>query len=184
MYYDPVTLPSIQTGDHLCVLLKPKEMIKNKVSKEKVMMRKFKRSAIIQFGTWITTFDWNEMIMLSDVNDKVAYFATITWIMIEKYFPLTPVIITNTDKEWMTPNIKKLISQRQKAHRLKKIKLRNNLAKKIQIGIKKAIKRYNKRKKNNLLSSSSKEWYRHINNIIGNKKSNINLALVVIVHDI
>ena len=176
MYRDPITLPSIRSSDHLCVLLKPKEIINTKIRKEKVMMRKFKRSAIILFGTWITRFDWSELIMLKDVNDKVAYFATITWIMVEKYFPLTPVLITNTDKEWITPNIKKLISQRQKAHRSKKYKLRNNLAKKIRIEIKRAKVRYNKRKKSNLFSYSSKEWYRHINNILGNKKNSINFT--------
>ena len=58
--------------------------------------------------------------------------------MIEKYFPLTPVTVTNTDKEWVNPNIKKLIAQRQKAHKTKKYKLRNKLAKKIRLGIKKA----------------------------------------------
>ena len=100
------------------------------------MTRKFTRSAIIQFGAWITTFDWSELVMLEDVNDKVAYFATITWIMVEKFFPLTPVIITNTDKDWVTPKIKKLISQRQKAHRLKKFNLRDKLAKKVRIEIK------------------------------------------------
>ena len=117
MYSDPVTLPSIRSSDHLCVLLKPKEMIKNKIKKEKIMIRKFKRSAIIQFGNWITRFDWSELINLKDVNDKVAYFVTITCIMVEKYFPLTPVIRTNTDKEWVTSNIKKLkakISQTEK----------------------------------------------------------------------
>merc|ERR1712240_587601 len=84
MYCDPVTLPSIRSSDHLCVLLKPKEMIKNKIKKEKIMIRKFKRSAIIQFGNWITRFDWYELINLKDVNYKVAYFVTITWIMVEK----------------------------------------------------------------------------------------------------
>ena len=157
MYSDPVTLPSIRSSDHLCVLLKPKDIIKTKIRKEKVMMRKFKKSAIIEFGAWITRFDWSELFMLRDVNDKVAYFATITWLMVEKYFPLTPVLITNTDKEWVTPNIKKLILQRQKAHRLKNYKLRNKLAKRIRVEIKKAKKRYNKRKNSNLLGSSSKK---------------------------
>ena len=114
--------------------------------------------------------------MLRDVNDKVAYFATITWLMVEKYFPLTPVLITNTDKEWVTPNIKKLILQRQKAHRSENYKLRNKLAKRIRVEIKKAKKRYNKRKNSNLLGSSSKKWYRHINNIIGNKKNSVNFT--------
>ena len=51
MYSDPVTLPSIRSSDHLCVLLKPKELVRTKIIKEKVMMRKFKKSPMIQFGT-------------------------------------------------------------------------------------------------------------------------------------
>ena len=52
MYSDPVTLPSIRSSDHLCVLLRPNDRIKTKIKKEKVMTRKFTRSAIIQFGAW------------------------------------------------------------------------------------------------------------------------------------
>ena len=176
MYRDPITLPSISSSDHLCVLLKPKEIVKTKIRKEKNFIRKFKRSAIDFFGSWITWFDWSELIKLKDVNDKVAYFAAITWIMVEKYFPLTPVTITNTDKDWVTPNIKKLIAQRQKAHKLNNYELRNSLAKKIRIEIRRAKVRYHKKKKESILSSNSKEWYRHINNIIGNKKNSMNLT--------
>ena len=93
-------------------------------------MRKFKKSALISFGNWLTRFDWSELFSLSDVNDKVLYFSTITWLMIEKYFPLKPVLISNTDKEWVTPDIKKLIAERQKAHKLKDYDLRDYLAKK------------------------------------------------------
>ena len=173
MYSDPVTLPSIGGSDHLCVLLNPK---KKKITKEKIMMRKFKKSALISFGNWLTRFDWSELFSLSDVNDKVLYFSTITWLMIEKYFPLKPVLISNTDKEWVTPDIKKLIAERQKAHKLKDYDLRDYLAKKISVEIRKAKVNYNTRKTNNFMSSNPKEWYRHINNMIGNKNNNINLT--------
>ena len=67
--------------------------------------------------------------------------------------------------------------RKDKRHIKQKInKLRNELAKKIRLEIKKAKVRYHKEKRENLLSSSSKEWYRHINNIIGNKNNSINLT--------
>ena len=96
--------------------------------------------------------------------------------MIDKYFPLVSVKITNKDKDWFTPNFKKLTEKRQKTHTSKNFNLRNKLAKRITIEIKKAIKRYNKKKRSNILSLSSKEWYRHINNIIGSKKNSLNLT--------
>ena len=54
----------------------------------------------------------------------------IMWIMIDKFFPLIKVVITNNDKEWITSEIKYLIAQRQKAHHKKNYEARNHLAKK------------------------------------------------------
>ena len=130
MYNEPITLPSIGKSDHLCVLLRPINQKNKKIIKEKIMMRKFKKSAIILFGAWLTKFDWSKMFKLQNVNDKVAYFSTITWLMVEKYFPLRLVKISNTDKEWMTPKLKNLISKRQKAHKSNNHDLRDYLAKK------------------------------------------------------
>ena len=36
MYKDPISLPSIRDSDHLCILLQPKEPVKNKVIKDKI----------------------------------------------------------------------------------------------------------------------------------------------------
>ena len=130
MYNEPITLPSIGKSDQLCVLLIPINQKNKKIIKEKIIMRKFKKSAIILFGAWLTKFDWSKMFKLQNVNDKVAYFSTITWLMVEKYFPLRLVKISNTDKEWMTLKLKNLISKRQKAHKSNNHDLRDYLAKK------------------------------------------------------
>ena len=176
MYKEPITLPSIRDSDHLCVLLQPKDPVKSKIIKEKIMVRKFKKSSILAFGFWLTRFDWSELFLLEDVNDKVAYFTTITWIMVEKYFPLTPITVTNTDKEWITPKIKRLILKRQNAHRRKNYKLRDALKREIKKLIRKTKFKFHAKKRSKLLVSSSKEWYRHVSNIIGNKKNNVNLT--------
>ena len=88
LYKDPVTLPSIGNSDHLCVVYVPNNQLKQENTKKKVMIRKFKKSAMIEFGSWITKFDWTLMLQIKDVNQKVLYFSTITWLMVDKYFPL------------------------------------------------------------------------------------------------
>ena len=93
--------------------------------------------------------------------------------MIDKYFPLVTVDITNNDKEWITPEIKLLIRERQKAHLSKKYDLSKHLSKKVAKEIKKAKINYNSRKTEAFSSSNSKEWYQHIFKIIGSGNRNL-----------
>ena len=136
-YKKPVTLPSIGTSDHLCVLYEPVVNPKIDIEKNTIFIRKFHRSAMIAFGSWLVQFDWNVLLSISDVNLKIAYFFELMWIMIEKYFPLVKVVSTNNDKPWITSKIKSLISERQKAHKSLNFYARDQLAKKIKIEIKK-----------------------------------------------
>ena len=60
----------------------------------------------------------------------------------KQIIPPTQVTISNCDKEWITPNIKLLIAERQKAHLCKNFDIRDHLAKKVKHEIKKAKKNY------------------------------------------
>lgn len=171
-YNDPITLPSIGNSDHLCVVYMPKNYIKLENTKKKIMIRKFKESEKPEFGSWITTFDWSLLFKIKCVNEKVSYFSTITWLMIEKYFLVQKITISSSDKEWMTVKIKDLINQRQKAHKAGNLELKNNLAKKVRFEIRKAKVNYNKEKAHLFHMSNPQEWYRHINKIMGNKMKN------------
>ena len=129
-YKDPVSLPKIGKSDHLCVLYEP---IANKnipKSKTKTTTRIFHKSAIMEFGSWLTKFNWNILLMISDVNQKIAYFFEIMWFMIDKFFPPIQVVVADSDKKWITKKIKCLIAERQKAHKSKNYCTRNLLAKK------------------------------------------------------
>ena len=61
---------------------------------------------------------------------KVEYMCSTIWQKINENFPLKPFKIANTDMEWMTPEVKQLIKQRQKAHFTGNIDLSNHLSKK------------------------------------------------------
>ena len=93
LYKDPITLPSIGTSDHLCVVYEPKNYVKQETTKKKISVRKFKQSAKIGFGAWITQFDWSVLFKLNCVNKKVMYFSSITWEMVEKFFPVKTITI-------------------------------------------------------------------------------------------
>ena len=140
------------------------------------MIRQFKKSAMIEFGSWIVNFDWSLLFEIENVNDKVDYFATITWLMIDKLFPLKKITISSTDKEWITPKIKTLIKQRQKAHFAKNPELVKYLASKVRLEIKKAKVHYNENKAHLFHMSNPREWYSHINKIIGNKNRKLNFT--------
>ena len=51
------------------------------------MVRKFKKSALIEFGSWIVNFDWTILFEIQNVNDKIEYFSTVTWLMVDNLFP-------------------------------------------------------------------------------------------------
>ena len=168
LYEIPKSLPKIGKGDHFSLILKPKNYVKPRKCKEYTKRRSFPDSAILEFGRWVTQFNWNFLFDIPDVNDKVLYFATTTWKMIEKCFPIININVANTDKEWMTLRIKKLIKQRQIAHFEKKNDLRDNLAKKIRNEIKKAKLNYRKEKIKPFQNSNPKDWYYFVNKIINN----------------
>ena len=175
-YEDPISLPKIGDGDHFCVLYSPKLYEKPKLQRKKIKTRLFKKSAMQQFGNWITHFNWCEQFQMCDVDKKEAYCYDTVWQNIEKYFPLVKVDVTSTDKEWITTELKVLFSKRQKAHMERNYVLRDCLAKKIKIKEKEAMINYNAKRANLFTKSNSKDWYRHVNNIIRNgEKNTLNL---------
>ena len=176
-YEDPISLPKIGDGDHFPVLYSPKLYEKPNIQKKTIKTRMYKKSAMQQFGNWITHFNWCDQFQMSDVNEKEAYCYETIWQNIEKYFPLVKVNTSSNDKEWITSELKDLFARRQRAHMEGNNELRDCLAKKIRIKVKEAKIRYNAKKVNLFSKSNSRDWYRHVNNIIRNgEKNTINLV--------
>ena len=175
-YYDsPVSLPKIGDGDHYPVLHVPKVYIKPKIQKKKIEKRIFKRSAMLEFGFWLGNFDWSNLFAIEDVNEKITFCHSTIWEKINEYFPLKKIEISENDKEWITPEIKLLMKEKQKAHFENKCDLKDHLAKKLKHKIKEEKLNHNKAKADLFKKSNSKDWYRHINNLINNgEKKNIN----------
>ena len=95
---------------------------------------------------------------------------SIMWNMINKLFPLTKVVISNCDKDQMTPQIKILIADRQKAHLSQNFDLRDHYAKKVKQEIKRAKNNHNSSMTETLLNlkPNAKEWYQHLAKMTNN----------------
>ena len=172
-YKNPITLPSIGTSDHLSVLYEPVSNPKTKIEKKKITIRKYHKSAIIAFGSWLVKFDWSILLSISNVNLKIAYFFEIMWIMIDKYFPPVKIVTTQNDNPWISSKIKSLIAKRQKAHKSQNFKARKQLAKLVLEEVKIAKEKYYKSiAKSFSKGSNTKEWFQHITKIINNGKRN------------
>merc|ERR1712082_142468 len=75
LYNDPISVPLVGKCDHLGVIYKPCALIKsNTRKKEKNSIRKFKESAIIEFGKWLINFNWNALLRINNVNNFFYYF--------------------------------------------------------------------------------------------------------------
>merc|ERR1712055_584262 len=87
-YNDPISLPVISGSDPFSVLYKHYTYKKaNITKKEKITIRKYKESVIIEFGAWLVNFNWNILLRINNVNQKIYYFMNIMWGMINKLFP-------------------------------------------------------------------------------------------------
>ena len=96
--------------------------------------------------------------------------------MVEKFFPVKTITISSSDKEWMTLKIKNLIIMRQKSHKLENKEMRNHLAKRVRQEIRKAKIDFHTSKAHLFHMSNPKEWYNHINKLMGNKNQMLNFT--------
>ncbi|XP_072022450.1 uncharacterized protein [Amphiura filiformis] len=76
---------------------------------------------IHEFGRWITSHTWDEVLNATSTQDKADAFYFTVHEAIERHFPTKVVKLHTSDKPWITPEIKNLIQKRQVAFAEKKI---------------------------------------------------------------
>ena len=120
-YMDPTPLTPLECdegkiglpSDHITVLWEP--LNENFPQKEKrtIIHRPLRESSIIQFGQWISTYDWKEVYGKETAHEKAQMFQSI---LIEKYhfyFPEKTLRISLDDKPWVTQEVKTADRQRR-----------------------------------------------------------------------
>ena len=170
-YHPPTTLPPLQVdddkdgadSDHDVILMAPSESSQYAVDRTRktVHTRPIPESKIEQFGKELTTHDWSEVFSPENVDEKVNNFHQYIRYLLDKYFPEKTVKVSTLDKKWMSPDLKLLHRQRQRAF----IKNRNGekwrkLNKSFKRLKRKAIKNLYSNFVTELKSTNPGEWYK------------------------
>ena len=131
-------------------------------------IRRYPRSGVEALGRWIATHVWfGELGTNQTVDDLTSSFSSHLTEAINRIFPPITVKWHQTDKLWITPSIKKLIKDRQKAFHNHNIPLWKSLRYKVQEEIKQRKKSFYKKKVQHLKSSDSRKWWKIINKMSG-----------------
>ena len=113
-YNSPQILPGIGLSDHNSLLIRPlRKTHKTKV--DIIYRRKVKSSMKFCFGRWLASTDWSFIESLPNCSEKLTAFQSLLNFAIETFFPLQKIKQHPTDRPWITPELKNLIQQRQRA---------------------------------------------------------------------
>ncbi|XP_048578039.1 uncharacterized protein LOC125559895 [Nematostella vectensis] len=86
-----------------------------KTEKKYTPRRDLRESSMCSLGSWLTTFNWDCVLNLSSVNEKVHSFYEIFCKAIEIFLLARRVRVCSSDKPWVSSRLKSLVSRRQSA---------------------------------------------------------------------
>jgi hypothetical protein len=131
-------------------------------------MRRFPQSSIDAFGRWASTRKWfEEAAPNATMDDLASSFTSQLAQAIDRIFPPRTVKRHITDKPWITPEIKNLTKDRQKAFHSNNTPLWRLLKNKVQLEIAEKKKSFYRNKVNHLKSSDTRKWWKMVNKMSG-----------------
>ena len=121
LYNKPIVCSPIGKSDHNTVYWPSLSKIRSVGKIQKKSVRPLLKPKMHEFGRWITTHKWDEVLNGPNTVDKAESFYSTIHEAIDMHFPTKVVRLHTTDKPWITPEIKLLITKRQKAFAEKKM---------------------------------------------------------------
>ncbi|XP_071957019.1 uncharacterized protein [Antedon mediterranea] len=177
-YTAPSALAPIGMSDHVCVLWKPK--IRPRLNSTKnIVVRPFYESRKCEFGRWLLTQDWLEVINSASTQDKMDALYNILNSAIDKYFPTKKVKIHCADRPWITNCIRDLIAKRQTAFARGDTTLFKKLRNKVKREIELAKTKYFSTRIRHLRHNDPRKWHSQIKDLTSSKMGrdlNINVT--------
>ena len=136
--------PPLSTSDHNTAFLKPHFSMPSDFSTRKIVFD-FRKSHIQDFLNRLSTLGFEGVYATSDVNEKCSHFYETLTNALSTSIPQREVTLTNRDKPWITPILKRMIEDRWTAYRTRNWPLYNHLKSKVKSEIVKAKKLWSKR---------------------------------------
>ena len=129
---------------------------------------RYPRSGMDAFGRWASTHDWFGELEPNPAADWLtASFTKDLNEAIDRIFPQKKISLHWNDKPWITPTIKQLIADRQKAFHTQNIPVWQSLKYNVQQEIKYRKKTYYKSEVKHLKKSNVRRWWKIVNNMAG-----------------
>ena len=167
-YASPSVSSPIGRSDHFTLYWSPL-VCKKKGKVQKKTVRPLLKSHIHEFGRWITSHQWNEVLNAPSTTVKADKFYETVLEAIKTHFPLKVIKLHSDDKPWITSAIKDLIKKRQVAFAENKQSLWRLLRNKVIRAIGHAKKSYYRDRLQNLKTTDPSGWHKGIQ-LITNKK--------------
>ena len=141
-------------------------------------MRRFTQSSCAAFGRWCSGHVWfSDVQYLDSATALASSFTSELSSAIDLFFPTKTIKIHATDKPWMTPMLKQLIIQRQRAFHSGDCAVWLHHRDKVQREISSQKSMYYARKIQNLKNSNPMQWWNYIKQITGKEKSTPNFDI-------
>ena len=170
LYSSPTIHALLGSSDHNIVFWQPSLAHRQSplVNPPKRLVRHYPRSGIDAFGRWVTTHDWfTDLGPSPSVDDLVSSFITQLIDAIDRILPVKTIKLHGTDKPWITPELKLMIKDWQKAFHNGNIPVWCSLKYKIQQEIAKRKKSFYKSKVKYLKKDDCHKWWNIINQMSG-----------------
>lgn len=174
-YQDPRIEEPLAMSDHNTVLWSPHDHTPIN-TKTILQFRPFKDSEVRSFGQWISSHPWTEVFDAHDIQSKVNTFYQTLQTRIDLHFPMKSVVKHNSDKEWVTPQIKSLIKRRQQAFHSRNMILYRKLRNRVNRLCTKARKRHYVHKIHVLKKENPARWHMSLRNIL-NVRRNVSVSV-------
>jgi hypothetical protein len=113
----PKRLAPLATSDHSIIQLKASKPIKPNTWYE--LKRVINKNSLYRLGSKLATIDWSWLRDIEDVEDCSTAFYDILCPLVDECMPFKRIKMRSNDKWWITPHIKMLMNQKDKAHKRK-----------------------------------------------------------------
>ena len=167
LYRPPTPLPPVGKSTHITIEWRPAPSTSiPRIRQVTRQHRPMPDSAMREFGRWIVEHPWTEVLAAEDVETKWRNYSTTTTEAFHHFFPVKDFSVHPSDAPWMTPHIKRLMKQRNRAYYTDRALFRS-LRNKVIREIRRAKSSYYPEKLHHLKQQNSSQWFGKIKSLCG-----------------
>lgn len=176
-YLPPQPLPPVGRSKHLSIFWSPAPTTTQQRGTTTRTYRPLTDSAVRQFGQWVVRYPWTEVLTVDDVCTKWDNYVSTTTQAYHHFFPTKRMTMHSSDVPWITPRVKRLMQQRNRAFYIDS-SLYRTLRNKVIREIRSAKKSFYPTKIHHLKQASISQWFTKVKDLCGIKKQSSSLSCI------